>query len=605
MPTTPTDLEELSTGREPLPWEDIPLPPGFDRHTLEPAYRAMVKEQHQRRRERILAERVKISERCEGDPVYQQEVLALCAVDQAWWIDHFCWTYDDRVGEDEIFVLYPFQVEKCVTPYRNMLATTGRRRWTQCVNKSRGIGWTWTELALRVHSFLFRKNHSVLVGAVDKAGVDDGGLESTHQSLLGKVRHILRKLPRWMRDALLGPDWEKDRYNKHLLIKNPLKPKNLIAGKQFGGMFSRSQRWSEIWGDEIAHAAAMKDADKALKQATDRFCGGSTPLGKSTLHYQLMSNEMAVVRFTIHWSEHPDLDADWYNEQRKHMSDEDVASELDCSFEGSAGGRVLKHVNISTHFRHFDANGEDLAEFTPTLPLQVVIDPGIADDMAVIWCQWDEGRNRGQYPGRVVDFVQTKDRSIDWIVPFIIGYIPSGNDLGEPFPPHHYNPMEHAIIRRHAEWGPPKEIFGDRYGTHRELGTGLTAYEVLEHYGISVIDIKVEDDVRALEHLRHVLRYVRFASRLENQRNGDKELVPTMGEVVTQWRYPKKKDGDYRPNLKPLKDMYDHGGDCLKMWADTIALPETMAVPVGSQTAAAARGRDTVGGPARWRLRRG
>ena len=44
MPTTLTDTEELSNRRPALAWEDVPLPPGFDRHTLEPVYRAMVKE---------------------------------------------------------------------------------------------------------------------------------------------------------------------------------------------------------------------------------------------------------------------------------------------------------------------------------------------------------------------------------------------------------------------------------------------------------------------------------------------------------------------------------------------------------------------------------
>ncbi len=594
-----------STAKEPLSWEEVPLPPGYERQTLEPIFRAIEKEKHAIRREKILAERLVIATRCDGDPKYRMEVLGLCAADQAWWIDHFLFTYDDRVGEDETFILYPFQVEKCVKPYQAMLQTRDRRRWTQCVNKSRGIGWTWTELALRLHSFLFRKNHSILLGAVDKKSVDDGGLESTHQSLMGKIRYMIAHLPKWMREALLGPLFDKEIFNKNLLLKNPLKPKNIIGGRQFGGMFSRSQRWSEIWGDEIAHAAAMKDADKALKQATDRFCGGSTPLGKATLHYQLMSNDMAVQRFTIHWSEHPDLDVAWYNAQREHMSDEDVASELDCSFEGSAGGRVLKHVSIATHFRCFADDGTDLAEFTPGLPLQVIIDPGISDALALIWVQWDESRLAGPIRGRVVDLVQTNDRAIDWCVPFILGQIPTADDLGNPFPAYHYNPMEMQIIERHRVWGPPKEVMGDHYGTTRNPSNGLTAYGVLEHYGISVCPIRIEDDVQALEHLRMVLRYVRFASRLETQRNGSKELVPSMGEVVTQWRYPKRKDGDYRENLKPVKDMYDHAGDCLKMWAETIALPDSLSSPVASKAAADARTRDSVGGPARWRIRRG
>lgn len=602
-PGSTVELEEAPRYRKPLRWEEVPLPPGYSSAILEPGYKAAQREEYARARAENLATRAALWRRCTESKEEQRKVLALCAVDRQFWIDHFVSTYDDRVGEDEPLFLYPFQVSKIVEPYGRMLETKGRTRYTQCVVKSRGVGYTWVELALRVHSWLFRLNHSILIGSVSRKEVDDGGQEATHESLFGKIRYIVKMLPRWMRDALLGPLWEKDEFNSREKLKNPYKPRNLIVGKHFSGMFSRSGRFSEIWGDEIAHAEAMKDADKALKQATNRFSGGSTPLGKATFHYQLMSNEMRVVRITIHWAEHPELDVDWYNEQREHMTDEDIASELDCSFEGSAGGRVLPDVHVSTHFNAVGPDGSDLAEYQPGLPLQVILDPGIMDDMALVWGQWDERATHELLRGRCVDFVQTKGRPIDWCVPFILGEIPSVTHRREPWP-YDYSSVERQIIARHKLWRPPSEVFGDAYGTTRNQQTGMSAYDELAFYGIDVCDIRIDDNVEAIAHLRLVLRHVRFARRLVEQRNGPAELVPTMADVVTQWRFPKRKEGDFREVKEPVKDMHDHGGDCLKIWASTITLPDPTVLPVGSARAYQEKQSDAVGGRGRWRLRR-
>jgi len=102
-----------------------------------------------------------------------------------------------------------------------------------------------------------------------------------------------------------------------------------------------------------------------------------------------------------------------------------------------------------------------------------------------------------------------------------------------------------------------------------------------------------------------MLRYIRFARRLTDQRNGPTETCPTMGEVVTQWRFPKRRAGDYRPILRPVHDLYCHGGDCLKMWALMLDLPEAASQPLESGRVVTARGSDVVGGRKRWgRLRR-
>jgi hypothetical protein len=577
--------------RRPLSIEEVPLPPGYSRDLLSPVRKERLRLEHLDRIGEVMAERAFIAKRCEDDVLYREKVLVICERDPQWWGDRFCWTYDDRLGTDEPFVHYPFQVEKFVEPYKEMLTTKGRTRWTRVGTKSRGVGATWDALLLRTHSFLFKENWSVLLGAVLRDDVDDGGQAATHESLFGKIRYLIAHLPRWMRDRLLGPLFQREDFNKRNLLKNPSKPRNIIVGRQFSGMFGRGHRYSEALGDEIAHAEEMEAADTSLKQTTNRFEGFSTPKGKHTFHYQTFSGVIPGARtYYVHWSEHPENDLDWYNEQRDHMTDEAIAQELDCSFEASAGGRVLKEVLLEKWF-----SIPPDREYEPGLPLHVIIDPGIADATAVTWGQWDVGRAEG----RVLDFVHAEGKTIDWLVPFVLGFVPKETHRGIPWP-HDYSFAELEIIERHARWKAPETVYGDEYGKARSLVTGLSAYDELAQYAIFVCTVKIEDDLAALAKLELFIRYVRFARRLAEQRNGPPETCPSMGEVVTQWRYPTRKVGDYRPITKPVHDKYCHGGDTLKMWAWMLDLPDATQQPVASGRVKKARGSDLRGGKDRW-----
>lgn len=574
--------------RRPLTIEEVPLPPGYSRRILEEAYRAELREKHAEKVRQALEARARIVERASEDLVFRKKVMIVCERDPAFFVDHFVWTYDDRTSVEEPLVLYDFQREKIVAPALRRWATQGRERITQAVEKSRGVGYTWVEFGgLSTHAFLFKPSWSQLLGAVTREDVDDGGQEATHESLFGKIRFVISHLPRWMREELLGPHFQRDEYNKRYLLKNPLKPRNIIVGRQFGAMFGRGHRYSEVKGDEIAYAEQMANADTSLKQTTNRFAGGSTPQGKHTFHYQLMRGELKVERQTLHWSEHPDLDLKWYNEQREHMTDAAIASELDIDYEASSGNRVLPEVTVRTHFlaptpgstnvvlgtRHVS----DGTLYVPTLPLHVIIDPGISDALATVWVQEDHVHHEF----RVVDFVQVNDRAVDWIVPFILGVVPEFTYDGKPWR-HDYNDVEAKLIERHARWRKPSEVFGDHYGSTRSMVTGGSCWDELARYGIFVCPVRIENDLQAISHLQLVMRHTKISAHLEEERTGPARTSPSFGEVVTQWRYKRKSTGEPLEVLKPVHDQFCHGGDCLKLWAQTVDLPEARVQPVQS-----------------------
>lgn len=577
--------------RIPLRREEIPLPPGGD-YTLdilldENKKKALL--EYMTHKRIIQEERVIITKKAETDKDYRSLVYERCKRDARYFADYFAWTYDDRRKGPEPFILYDFQVEKIVKPYEYFCRVEAPNRVTHGYAKSRGIGFTWVWAATRTRNFLFWDNWSILCGAENRDDVDNGGLTSDHQCLMGKVRFIIDNLPKWMRDDLLGPLFKKEEYNKRWHIRNPKKPRNMIDGKQLGAMFGRQRRYSEAFADEAAHAEEMRDADTSIKQTTNRFCFGSTPKGLGNFFAQAMIGGIisGVVKFWMWWPEHPLLDLAWYNEQRDHMTDDAIAQELDINFTLSAGGRVLAEVTLD-HFIVIPVEPPNPFGYDDRLPLHVLIDPGFADAMAVIWFQIDELNKKI----RVIDFVQVERRAVDWVVPFITGSIPEMTYKKDPWP-HTYNEIELQIIKRHKEWRPPSFVYGDAAGGAATWTTGNSTWYELSKYGIFVDEIRIDNDEEALKTTELVMRHTRFSRHLLTQRNGPKAITPTMAEVITQWRYPKHEEGSVvAPRRKPVHDKYCHGGDCLKMMSQLFDLPEPDVQPLDSGRVQRERGDD-------------
>lgn len=598
-------MPEASTSsrKRPLTWEEVPLPPlgGFTNELLRPEFKKQQLIDQLAKKEEVLRRRITMNERAENDVDYQDLIIERCRRDMVFFIDHFIWVHEPRLQEDRALILYEFQVTKIVKPYITLRDTKPPARVTQMTCKSRDMGVTWVKLGCRVHSYLFQKGWTCLLGGVNQKMVDDGGLLATHQSLMGKVRFMLRNLPKWFSDRMMGPIWERDEFNKRLALINPMNPSNFWHGAQVGEMFGRSGRYFECMVDEFAYAENIKNAEKAVKQTTTRFDGNSTPDGRNNLFAQLMfSDELRVVRIFIWWPEHPEKDISWFNEQRADMDEADIASELNLSFDESMGGRVLPEVHFSTHFIEGyppTADGFDGTLYNPTLPVQITIDFGASAPMAAIWTQWDEQN----LVATIIDFVQVQGVSVDWIVPFITGVMRPLTWRNEPWP-HSYNQIEMEMIERHRRWKAPDDVYGDWQGRTANLVSGAySAFDELGKYSISLTPIKILDDFECITAARRMMRLCRIDKRLLEQRNGDSKWCPTFGEVLTQWAFKKPQEGQTQKSLVPVHNVYCHGGDCLKMWATTINLPDEAVLQqaVEAGRVIAKRGSDIVRG--RWR----
>lgn len=114
---------------------------------------------------------------------------------------------------------------------------------------------------------------------------------------------------------------------------------------------------------KIGHAAQI---NTSMSRATPMRIMNGTPKGKTTEFYRMRKlAEAGAFRWHhIHWSEHPFDTEEWYEAQKLKSSPEEIAQELDISYDNSMVGRV---------YTEFTGEMQDI-EYDYTLPLFVSID---------------------------------------------------------------------------------------------------------------------------------------------------------------------------------------------------------------------------------------
>lgn len=187
----------------------------------------------------------------------------------------------------------------------------------------------------------------------------------------------------------------------------------------------------------------------------------STPKGYN--FYAKLRNDGIDV-LTLHWKEHPLKDQIWYDFEKTRRSEEEVAQELDISYNKSQEGRVYSEwneVNVQTGDYEYDHGA----------PLYVGWDFGRDDNTAIVWIQpynnsW-----------KIIDAYTRTGKLIDFYVPFITGVVSSDN--------YNYTPPELEMIERHKYWSRGTH-FGDPAGRFHNQVTNDTVLSVLKNHGIMV-----------------------------------------------------------------------------------------------------------------------
>ncbi|MEM0951538.1 MAG: hypothetical protein AAGI66_05265 [Cyanobacteria bacterium P01_H01_bin.74] len=276
-----------------------------------------------------LITRLKMLYLAKTDTSFRLKVLTLCERDILFWFTHFCWTFDPRKTQPhQPFLLYDFQ--KIMVPKLQHAINTGQ---DLLIEKSRDMGISWLVLLVFQHYWLFHKGANMHLGSRKQESVDRKGDIST---LLEKVRYNLYRMPVWMRPK----GFAEGAHDNLLRVMNP-ENGNSITGESSNENFGRGGRYRAVLFDEFPFWPAQDAAYASAGQSTPCRIAIGTPYGKNNRFAQLRFSGQTEV-LTVHWQEHPNKDAAWYAMQKKRLTEDELARELDINYHLSVRDRVFR-----------------------------------------------------------------------------------------------------------------------------------------------------------------------------------------------------------------------------------------------------------------------
>lgn len=366
-------------------------------------------------------------------------------------IENFGWTFDPRPQANPNHLpFFLFEYQKELIRWIIDAIDNGH---DGLVEKSRDMGATEVIFVwIPLWYWLFRDGINILMGSYKEALVDN----RTRDSLFGRLDYGIDSLPKW----LLPKGFSTQKHRTQMRLTNPVNG-NLVSGDTMNPDFGRGSRKTAVLFDELGSWDYAKDAWASCGDVTACRIANSTPKG---LNYYAKLRNSGIDVITLHWKRHPLKDAQWYEFEKGRRTEEEVAQELDISYNKSQEGRV---------YQEWDEQNveEGIFEYDEGLPLYVGWDFGNTDDTAIIWVQPSkEGL-------RIVDTYRNSGKTIDFYVPFVTGFTPSDG--------YQYTAADLRVIEAHRYWKRGTH-FGDPAGRFRSAVTNTTVMDVLRQNGIIV-----------------------------------------------------------------------------------------------------------------------
>lgn len=531
-------------------------------------------------------DRLMILEACRADPTVIPLVMSFCSMNRGaegciWWIDHFANTWEPRDRTVLPFVLFDFQARLLVKEIVDLLLRPdGGVSIDILVEKARDMGATWTLLAIFTWAWLFVPGFTSLIGAQDEKTVDDGGQNSTFDSLMGRMRFILKRLPEWMYRA------SKDLIDKTGLMQRP-SANALVMGEPTNANFGRHGRFKVAMIDEAAWLAGtgepLRAAHDACADTTRLLILLSTPNGMNYFgqlrHGQIGADDLnhtsSLKVITLRWHYHPLKNMAWCNREEARRTPEAFAQNVMINYRASVRGLVFHEYRDDLHVPDGrtrppgsppDSPPPQPVDFFPGFPLVTSYDPGRADAAAFGMYQADPFTGMHY----CIFYIERTQRVVDWFVPFWLGFIPNADHAGNPWV-HRYSPAEMQAIELVAGWikqaGKPETNYGDMAGWQKTQNYALSAYEVLARYGIPMYGVMHDSKREAVDKAILLLRSTRFSLRAVRERWGDRG-AKTLGECFTNYRWPEEREsGMMHPHQSPMHGPFSHGADQFQIYA--------------------------------------
>jgi len=479
----------------------------------------------------ILKDRATFLANCK-DKRSQDMAYELCRKSPVTFINLLCYTYDPRQkNPHRPFVLYEFQEDLVESLVGHIDSGND-----MLVEKSRDMGVTWVVLAVGLWGWLFM-GWDGKVGSRNENYVDTQG---DMDSLFEKMRYMVSKLPKW----ILPKGFKLSEHATYMKLLNP-ETKVSIVGEAPTAFFGTGGRRKWALLDEFAYWPHGESSWRKLGDTTPCRIAVSTPEGRHNTFAKLRHDSHIDVH-TLHWKLHPLKDEEWYNEQKNRRTAEEIAQELDISYEASVTGRVYKEFDEVEH------GGDERFDYTDELPVFTSWDfgEGGQDPTSIIWLQIHPHTKHI----RVIDALEKNTGDLSWFAPFVLRQHPSASQV------HKYTEREMEMIERHKEWKVPQH-WGDPYnGDKTMLQTSIK--KELEKHGVYI-------NLGKRSTVEERIRKVRLAMKnmVVHERCHD-----TFSQAIQNARYPQVRETSQATSAKtkPIHDWTSHFRTALEYAVDNI-----------------------------------
>lgn len=463
---------------------------------------------------------------CSKDHAYRELEMKYCASSILYFCNVYCWThnpYGDEEHRDNPFVTYPFQDEWLL--WRVWCLD---RRLDNLTEKSREQGLSWLIQVFHVWLCLFYKGTTTYQVSMKEASVDN----RTVDSLLGKARYLLGKLPEWMR---AGWGERNPLYDKKMMIMFP-DTESVIKG-ELTSTAGRGGRATVADFDEFAHV----DGSEAVAESCSSLAGSisyiSTVNGMGN-YFAKMAHRKGTHKKSFHYTDHPMKTKEWVliEKSKPKYAEESVwAQEHEIDYHKSKSGRVFPS------FRYEDdeegvwshVQKDKWYAYNPHFPVYVGMDLGVGDPSSAVFFQKREAHHsvKSHTEWTWVMFDYKEDKQADW-----------GVDEWKQY----YNQLILEGMRIEGI------ILDPRTGRAKQMNR-RTWHQEFEEYGLPVVHNARSNEISTLTNMKALLkRPGRFCIYLYN--------CGWPVEAFQNWSYDKI-DVDSKgvhPDAKPKHDKYSH-----------------------------------------------
>ena len=219
--------------------------------------------------------------------------------------------------------------------------------------KSRRLLMSWLGMLRQMHQGMFAGSpcgHEIFSGGIGSIG------QTEAEYLITRITRVYHRLPEWLKaraplitDNKMYMEWERGGKVQAFPCKR--------EGPQTFG-------FSEFFFDEIALQEAARTTWTGLIPtlgANGKVVAVSTPNGKGNFFYKLWSNENnmfgGINRRTIHWTENPEHDMEWFKKATEGMDRQMIERMFELSFAVYAGQPVWDKFERQTHVWDVEKEG--------------------------------------------------------------------------------------------------------------------------------------------------------------------------------------------------------------------------------------------------------